>query len=304
MVKKVRSIAKTIGVGRAYYQFAIRPRSVLTNAFKRVSSFIRVLPDFLVIGVHKGGTSALYGHICSHPHVVRASFKEVHFFDCENYDRGTDWYRSHFVMKGQVATHHSRYGRQLLTGEASPFYLFHPLVPVRAFKVLPKAKLIVVLRDPVDRAYSHFEMSCRRGEESLTFEEAIAEEPLRLKPYIDILSNNPHDTSVGFRSGYSKFSYLSRGLYANQVKRWLKFYERENILFLRSELLLEQPNAVMQQVFCFLGLPKFEFDFSEKKNVGNYFSSMDSSTRAYLYDYFKPYNTELSELLKENYTWL
>lgn len=149
-------------------------------------------PDFLIIGAQKGGTTSLYTYLCQHPRVVGASRIEVHFFDLA-YDKGWWWYRSHFPV------HVFRRGERIVTGEASPYYIFHPLVPERVRKDLPNVKLVAILRNPVDRAYSHYQHVRRNGREPLSFEEAIEREPPRTEGEAEIISSDDEYQSSAHR---------------------------------------------------------------------------------------------------------
>src|SRR5581483_1042107 len=142
----------------------------------------RLLPDFLVIGTVKSGTTTLHGWLSGHPFVEPAVRKEVHFFDYA-YFRGVDWYRSHFPSECARDAFVREHGRPFVTGEASPSYISHEWAPSRIARVVPEAKLVVALRNPVDRAYSHYQMSRREGEEPLdSFADALAAEEQRLAP--------------------------------------------------------------------------------------------------------------------------
>jgi hypothetical protein len=127
------------------------------------------LPDFVVSGTQKGGTSSFYKLLCHHPRMRRAAVKEVHYFDW-HIDKGLEWYRRCFPARAGPT----------ITGEATPNNLFDPSVPERMAKEIPDASLIALLRNPVDRAYSHYQMQVRRATVSRTFEEAIEEEMARL----------------------------------------------------------------------------------------------------------------------------
>ncbi|MFM6205694.1 sulfotransferase domain-containing protein, partial [Planktothrix sp.] len=129
-------------------------------------------PHFIIIGVQKGGTNSLYHYLCKHPQIVAATQKEIHFFTL-NYEQGLNWYQSQFPPEAD--------GKQILTGEGSPYYLFHPLVPQRLYESFPNTRLIVLLRNPVDRAISHYYWEVKLGYEPLSLEEAIAQEPERLQ---------------------------------------------------------------------------------------------------------------------------
>ena len=159
---------------------AFSDRSSLKRAFRVTTSPLRMMPDFIIIGTQKGGTTSLYRYLIDHPNIAPIYIKEPHYFDI-HFHKGIGWYRSHFptAVEKYYARHVEKH--DLITGEASPYYLFHPRAPQRVAKTLPKAKLIILLRNPVDRAYSQYQHQLRQpGVEPLSFEEAIAYEEKRL----------------------------------------------------------------------------------------------------------------------------
>lgn len=159
----------------------------LLNKFKRLSAPLRPFPDFIIIGAQKGGTSSLFSYLKQHSQLQLPDKKEIHFFD-NDYQKGVNWYRSHFPMK---------IFDNIKTGEATPYYLFHPHAPQRIFQHCPKVKLIVMLRNPTDRAYSHYMMQNKRKIDPLpTFEEAIDAEESRLRVETLRLGNEPLYNSV------------------------------------------------------------------------------------------------------------
>jgi hypothetical protein len=232
------------------------------------------LPDFVIVGAQKGGTSFLYYLLTRHPFVEPAARKELHFFDkSERFDNGAGWYRRCFPRSGL------KDGRRSITGEASPSYLFDPPVPKRMAEVVPQARLITLLRNPIDRAYSHYQMQVKRGTEPLTFEEAIERQ---------------HS------------SYLSRGIYVDQLLRWFEFFSREQMLILKSEDFFEHPVETLKVVLNFLYLPDWQPDPSElqqRRHTGTYRQKLDPSTRRRLEAYFEPYNKRLYECLGVDFGW-
>jgi len=232
------------------------------------------LPDFVIIGAQKGGTSFLYYLLTRHPLVEPAARKELHFFDNpERFDNGAGWYRRCFPQSGW------KDGRRSITGEASPSYLFDPPVPKRMAGVVPQARLITLLRNPVDRAYSHYQMQVKRGTEHHTFEEATEQQ-------------------------YS--SYVSRGIYVDQLLRWFEFFSREQMLILKSEDFFERPVEILKVVLNFLELPDWQPETSElqqRRHTGTYRQKMDPSTKRRLEAYFEPYNKRLYECLGVDFGW-
>ncbi|MEH7385241.1 sulfotransferase domain-containing protein [Bacillus sp. JJ1521] len=247
------------------------------------------LPHFLIIGAMKCGTSSLYRNLVNHPQVISASKKEVHFFD-KKFDRGLDWYLNHFPLLLEN-TNENR--QDLITGEASPKYLVHPDAPKRAYETLPNAKLIVLLRNPVDRAYSHYHHMARNRNELLSFEEAIMKEAGQLNQQMEKVLDNYKTIPT---------SYLTRGIYANQLERWMQYFPREQFLILKSEDFFKDTQSTFKQVTDFLGIS--EFDFSEHKqwNVGQY-NRMEEQLREWLKLFFKPHNERLYQLLGRNLDW-
>ncbi|MBU0638918.1 MAG: sulfotransferase domain-containing protein, partial [Planctomycetes bacterium] len=148
------------------------------------------MPDLLIIGAQKAGTTSLHRYLCRHPNVLGPWSKEVHYFDIQ-YDKGTTWYRTHFPSWPYKCLKDIRRGRRSLAFETSPYYLFHPCVPERVHKLLPNVKLIAILRDPVGRAYSHYHHELRLGYETLPLEEALAKEEERLAGEADKIRNTP-----------------------------------------------------------------------------------------------------------------
>lgn len=211
---------------------------------------MRGLPDFLVIGAQRCGTSSLYKWLEHHPDVVASLRKETEFFSFRT-TRGLDWYRGHFPSRRRRTLHRMRRGRDPLVFEATPNYLFHPDVPARAHAVVPDARLVVLLRNPVDRAYSHYRHMVRHGKEPLGFEEAIDREAERIAGEAERMHDDP-----AYRSHpWDRWSYVSRGRYAEQLERWLALYPRDRLLVIRSEDLYADPGVELGRLLGFLGLP-------------------------------------------------
>jgi hypothetical protein len=234
---------------------------------------IGALPDFVIIGAQKGGTSFLYYLLTRHPLVEPAARKELHFFDQpEHFDNGAEWYRRCFPRLS------SRDGQRSITGEATPYYMFDPPVAERMAEVVPQARLIALLRNPVDRAYSHYQMQVKRGTEPRSFEEAIEQHS----------------------------SYVSRGIYVDQLLRWFEFFSKEQMLILKSEEFFERPVETLKVVLTFLGLSDWQPEASElqqRRYTGTYRQKMDPSTRRRLEAYFEPYNQRLYECLDVDFGW-
>lgn len=255
---------------------------------RRLTSRARVLPDYLVIGAQKAGTTSLYYYLVDHPHVAAALEEEVHFFDL-NYGRGLGWYRAHFPLG---------LGEGRIVGESTPYYLFHPHVPQRVRQVVPDAKLIVLLRNPVDRAYSHYQHSVRQGREPLSFEESIEVEEERIAPETRrLLADEGYNSFV-----HQHQSYLARGLYLDQLKAWRALFPEEQMLVLSAEEFRADTSAVFGEILRFLELPPCDLKEYRRYNAWSY-PKMEASTRRYLVDYFRPHNEKLYEYLSRSFDW-
>jgi sulfotransferase family protein len=255
------------------------------------------LPDFVIIGAKKCGTTSLYRLLTQHPHVERAALKEPHYF-LTHFDEGIEWYRRCFPPPRW------KDGRRSITGEATPGYLYHPLVPERMAKVVPQAHLIALLRNPVDRAYSDYQQVARKGQEPRTFEEAVEEamevEKTHPLPQEDETSEYPQRASFDDALYYE---YLSRGIYVDQLLPWSRFFDDEQMLVLKSEDFFERELDTLKVVLDFLGLPDWEPEAWEIRKKGKYEQKMDPVTRKRLEDYFGPHNRRLYEYLGVDFGW-
>ena len=250
----------------------------------------RALPNFIIIGVQKGGTSTLFELLKEHPRIQTSVFKEVHYYDFQ-YQRGKKWYRSFFPVRSK--------DKDMLYGEASPYYFFHPLVPERIYKDNPNIKLILLLRDPADRAYSHYQMERRKGREKLkSFEEAISKERERVQRGSEIIA----DGKKAYDHNHHVYSYLARGRYDEQLKRWLQYFKREQLLILKSEDFFASPHDCLERVYKFLNIPVVFPKDLQVRNQGTY-NPVETETMKHLRDYYKPHNEELSQFLGENFRW-
>ncbi|OGL47144.1 MAG: hypothetical protein A2W05_03565 [Candidatus Schekmanbacteria bacterium RBG_16_38_10] len=257
---------------------------------------VRLLPDFIIIGAQKCGTTTLYNNLIKHPYVIPALRKEIHFFDLY-YEKGVTWYQAHFPSH-LYKSYFLKIYKNFITGEATPYYIFHPLSPERTFEIVPKVKLIVLLRNPVDRAYSHYQYSVRMGHENLSFEDAIQNEMERMNNEREIIYNNCNNYSFN----HQHFSYLSRGIYIEQLRRWHHYFPRDQILILKSEEFYLDPSSVFKHVYNFLNLPDLELNDYKKYNVYDY-EKMDPITRRHLIKYYEQYNQELYDYLGVNFNW-
>jgi hypothetical protein len=273
--------------------------------YRTATSPIRLEPDFIIIGAQKGGTTSLFYYLADHPNIVGARRKEVHFFN-NNFHKGMSWYRAQFPTSFHKYYAKNIRKRDFLTGEASPYYLPHPYAPQRIASHLPHVKLIVLLRNPVERAYSSYRHQMFYGFEHLSFEEAIACEEERMQEDLEKLQ-----TSDNYYShNHQHFSYLLRGKYAEQLEVWFKLFPREQFLIMKSEDFFEEPAAIYKQTLAFLNVPILEPKAIIKEGYTQYNkaqytppSKMDPALRKHLVEYFEPYNQRLYELVGRDFDW-
>jgi hypothetical protein len=272
------------------------------RAYGTLTAGARGLPDFLIIGAKRGGTTSVYNYLLEHPLVLplfpsRQRIKGVHFFDT-GYHRGLRWYRGHFPTAASRRLRERRAGRPVVAGEASPYYLFHPLAAERAHAAMPDARVIVLLRDPVERAWSHYKERVRHGAEPLPFEEALAREPERLAGEAERIAAEPGYVSFA----HEHHSYQAQGRYLELLPRWLDRYPAERTLVLRSEDLYADPQALLDRVGAFLGLPPFRL---RSRTAYNYHPAADmpAAARRRLEHAFADHDLKLAELLGMPLGW-
>lgn len=264
---------------------------------RRATSAFRMVPSFLIIGAQKAGTTSLHAQLVRHPQVFPSLIKEVHYFDL-NYERGFDWYRTFFPMRWWASLATARSGRRAITGESSPYYLFHPHTARRVNRDLPGIPLIVLLRDPVERAYSHYQHACRLGLETHTFEEALAREEDRIGPDLEKLGSDENWPAEQLRH----FSYRSRGIYVDQLMRWMPVYDSRRMLVLRSEDYFADPGATLARVLEFLRLKPWLPGVFAFRNRGGY-ARQATPQHTELRAYFAPHNRRLAEWLGIDLGW-
>jgi hypothetical protein len=197
--------------------------------------------NFLIAGAQKGGTTALSSFLSSDPRICLAPSKEVHFFDAADYDDKAG--PEDIARRYQEAF--PNYRGQALVGEATPIYMYLPQVAERIRRYNPEMKLILLLRDPVERALSHYRMNFARGFERRSLAVALALEPLRL-----LL----HRADLGEDSPLRFHSYLDRGFYSRQIRNLQRSFPAAQILIVRSEDLWHHHEAVLRRIYAFLGI--------------------------------------------------
>jgi hypothetical protein len=269
----------------------------LRNGFRQLTGRMRTLPDFIIIGGQRCGTTSLYNYLVEHPQVSPAFMKETHFFT-RNYRKGLNWYRANFPPLWYRNRTQRRDGTDLVSGEATPYYLFYPHTPQRVSKAVPDAKLIVLLRNPVDRAYSQYHHEIRQGLVTLSFKDALKREQEELpKETAKILGDEDYHSVV-----HQSYSYVARGIYVDQLERWTQYFSKEQMLILRSEDLAEEPVSTLGQVADFLKLPRWQPREYTRYHLAHY-DPIDPATRERLANHFRDHNQRLYEFLGRDFCW-
>jgi len=280
----------------------------LTDGWGLATYRLRPLPEFLVIGAKRSGTTSLYFQLLQHPGILplypsakllpkARDTKGVHYFDTQ-YDRGDAWYRSHFpsVLKRSIAA--TRLGYEPQAGEASPYCLYHPLAPQRAAATDPSARLVAILRNPVERTYSHYREQRRNGVEQLSFAEAIDAELERTAGEHDRLLADEHAVSFP----HEQQSYVAQSEYVHGFNRWLALFDRRRLAVVASERFYQDPSGVADSIYSFLGLPELGHRPERVLNAAPK-DTMDPGIRRMLTDHFAPLNRQLEAVLDQRFGW-
>ena len=256
----------------------------------RIPSTRRVTIGYLVIGTKRGGSTSLAEWVSRHPHVAPCrSGKGTHYFDT-NYHRGAAWYASRFEKASD---------RWRTTGESSPYYMYHPAAPERIAAILPNVKLIAVLRDPVERAWSQYQYEVARGYETETFERALDLEPSRIKGERERLIADT--TYEGF--AYRHHGYLERGHYADQLEQIYRFFPPEQVLLVQSERMFADPNAELARVWAFLDLEPIRLDGVDPRNAAKDPQELEPASADRLWAYYRPLNERLYAQPGVDFRW-
>src|SRR4030067_585144 len=258
-------------IRREIYKIKRHPFYFLAFPYRLATAKRRALPDFLIIGTQKGGTLSLLNFLSQHPQ-IRTAPQEVHYFDAEsNYKKGELWYRSHFPIRDTINPGE-------FVGEKTPEYLFSPDAAKRIQKDLPNVKLICLLRNPTERAISHYFMALRKGTKQHPISEAMMTREERPR------------------------SFKKRGLYLEQIKRYESYLKKKQLLILSSEEFFVNPQKVLKQVFDFLGVDKtFKCRDLSPRSVASNKAPVPREVYDYINEYFKPHNQRLYNYLNRDF---
>ena len=240
---------------------------LLAHIKKNIIKYDNNKVNFIIAGVQKGGTTALYNYLDAHKQIIFPSTKEIHFFDYEpNFlKRKPDYllYRAFFPQKIN----------NRVIGEATPIYLWWKNSLERIYNYNPDIKIIIILRNPINRAFSHWNMEYQRGEETFDFSTAIRSEESRSKDVLPYQHRN--------------FSYISRGMYFNQLNNLFKIFEKSQILVLKNEELYNDPKKILNQICDFLKIEKFDNVEHRVYHKRSYKSKLDKDDKNFLINIFK-----------------
>ncbi len=238
--------------------------------------------QFLGIGAQKSGTTTLWGILKQHPEIQISNEKEVHYFDYpEHFIIGDKWYEEQIFQT---------FNPDKLTGEITPYYLFHPNVPRKVFHFNPHMKILVILRDPVMRAWSHYWHTINLQEENLSFEDALVQEDSRLGTSEERLQED----FLLYEKAHQTYSYRHRGYYHNQLEHWLEFFNRSQLCCIRFEDFVMNPKEEMGKIFSFLGVDNYDFEMPHL-NRGQKVKKIPFWTKVILEAHFSPLNNNLDQ---------
>jgi len=242
------------------------------NLFKKV--------DFLIIGAQKSGTTAFDSYLRDHYQVCMANKKEVHFFDKEPFSKNIISYMNYNYKYFKCNN------SKMIKGETTPIYLYWDSVPKRIWEYNPNIKLILILRNPIERAYSHWNMERQRGKEKLSFMDALFKEEHRAKKCLPFQDRD--------------FSYIDRGFYTEQIRRYNKYFKTSNILIFKSEDLKNNPQEIIDISCDFLNIDKYKIQNPKTEHTRTYARKMDKKEKEYLKNIYEDEIRRLEKLLGWN----
>lgn len=278
------------------------------------------VPDVIIIGAQKAGTTSLFYYLSQHPMILNRRISEVHFFD-QHMEKGLSWYFSQFKTRPK--------SREVRLVEKTPRYLLEYGVPMTLYAVLPNIKLIVILRSPPERAFSAFLMNKYRkvrNRRLTTFEEEVQAQMLRLErgcglpallfnstfSHSQLQQHQAFNQDAWRQCAESKTTLLAkmiaRGLYVYQLQRWLQFFPRQQVLILESGLFFSNVEQAMRDVQRFVQVEDYPFPaglFQKKLNTNLKVNGapLKASTLETLRSYYRPHNEKLFQLLGKSFAW-
>jgi hypothetical protein len=278
--------------------------NVTTRRFGLSTVADRPGPDFLVVGTKRGGSTSIYNYLLMHPGILglfpqNRGRKSTDYYFSDHYHRGEEWYRSHFHTERHRSRLRQRLGYRPLGGEASPYYIWDPRIAERVRRTNPDLRAVLLLRDPVKRAWSHYVERTQNGVEPLDFEDALAAEEARLDGELDRMLEDP-----GYHSDpYDWYSYRSRGDYLPQIENWRSVFAEEQLLVVRSEDMYADVQATVDTITDFLGLPGHRLPSDRTFNASRPGAGMPEGAAADLRAHFSPKVRALEDYLGHSLDW-
>jgi len=232
--------------------------------------------DFIVAGAQKSGTTALHYFLAKHPNITMGDQQEIHFFDDDaTFAATVDYERLH--------KHYPLVASSTIAGDCTPSYLYFKPTVERIWNYNPKIKLLVLLRNPVERAFAHWNMQRFKGREPLDFFDAVREEKTRI-------AGAPPTQA-------RRFAYIERGFYARQLERFFKFFPREQVKVVKFEEFKDKQRETLVSIFSFLGLKPVRSVPGKDRNVVPYERVINWEERIFLYNLFAEDIAKLEQML-------
>lgn len=270
-------------------------------AYGRATGRLHELPNAYIVGFQRCGTTALYSYLAQHPDVMAGFAKEARYFeDAARHARGINWYRANFPLSAQRALRERRTGRRAVIIDASAKYAYHPHALRRIAAATPGARAVALVRDPIERAYSHYRMNVTARPdvaEDLTFDQAIGAEETRVAGEYERMERDESYYSVE----YFGYAYARGGLYARFLAPWAKEFG-ERLLVVESESLRADAQGTVDRVTDFLGMERRDVPDTRERNVGGG-DGIDPATRRRLAEYYRGPNSDLEGLLGRRLAW-
>ena len=280
------------------------------TAYGKVFGWAHVLPNAYIIGFGKCGTTSLYSYLVEHEQIYKSASKEVHYFDMySKYMQGHNWYRSNFPLTVQKIACERFKGKKFVSIDATPRYIMIPGALNRIKQATPNAKFIVMVRNPIDRAYSHYNANVKSdtfkmhdfGEE-IERELQLEQSKRRMQTGKDAEASKEQDPWRDGITSYNMHRYARVGVYVRRLRHWLDEFPNQ-VLVIDLDLLATDMQSTLDLVTDFLGIARCKFTDTRRFNVGAYQSKMDPKTRARLAEYYRKPNAELYKLLGRDFGW-
>jgi hypothetical protein len=261
-------------------------------AIRRLLARKRAFPNVFIIGIQKCGTTSLEKYLSEHPMILPSYYKEMKYFDLFHF-KSPGWYLAHFPFQKQLSG-----GK--ITIDATPDYIFYPKAAQQIKALMPDARFLVVVRDPVDRAFSHYLYSKRRGYEDLPFMAALENEEIRIEKEREMLVKE----GSGFAWRYRENSYKQRSLYCQQLRHWFRFFPKDRFMIIDAEKLKNNRQAAYDEILTFLNLPPHALGSTREYNKApGDEKKMTEAEEDYLKAFYKEANAQLFQLLGREFDW-